>query len=451
MQILDSLMRLKLFYLDNLSMIMISLICFVGLSVSSFSWRYLTGDLQKRNFFFKLIGLVFFTCVLVCADHLLLALLSLAASNLLLTRLMLHKKNWQAARHSALFATKNFGVGLIFLGLGFYILYLITNETSIQAIINSQISSSFTIVSCMLIILAAMCQSALWPFHKWLLSSLNSPTPVSAIMHAGIINGGGYLLARFAPLLTEQPFMLNLIFIMGITTALLGTLWKLLQSDVKRMLACSTMGQMGFMLAQCGLGLFAAAIAHLCWHGLFKAYLFLASGSSFQEKKLTFNHPPCFKEFGFALMCGLSGTYMFCYFHDKNIITSDTTLFLVILAQIAATQFSLEIIRSIKNNLSIKLPAIIIATMILGSLYGLSVNLIEQLLIPVAIFNPQKINAIHILGLITLISSWLFMIFVRAKIFNNYPSWALKLYVKTLNASQPAPKTVTTHRNQYQF
>ena len=105
-------------------------------------------------------------------------------------------------------------------------------------------------------------------------------------MHAGLINGGGFLLARFAPMLAIQPPILNLIFIAGITTALLGTLWKLMQSDVKRMLACSTMGQMGFMIAQCGLGLFPAAVAHLSWHGLFKAYLFLSTGSAAKEKRL---------------------------------------------------------------------------------------------------------------------------------------------------------------------
>jgi len=130
-----------------------------------------------------------------------------------------------------------------------------------------------------------MTQSAIWPFHTWLISSLNSPTPVSAIMHAGLINGGGFLLTRFAGLFVQSTGMLQVIFFLGLLTALIGTLWKLMQHDIKRMLACSTMGQMGFMIAQCGLGLFPAAIAHLCWHGLFKAYLFLSSGSAAHEKE----------------------------------------------------------------------------------------------------------------------------------------------------------------------
>ena len=87
-------------------------------------------------------------------------------------------------------------------------------------------------------------------------------------MHAGLVNGGGFLIVRFAPLYLNYPGILNIIFIIGLSTAIMGTLWKLMQSDIKRMLACSTMAQMGFMIAQCGLGLFSAAIAHIILHGL---------------------------------------------------------------------------------------------------------------------------------------------------------------------------------------
>ena len=164
-------------------------------------------------------------------------------------------------------------------------------------------------------------------------------------MHAGLVNGGGFLLARFAPLYVEHSILLTAIFVIGLATALLGTLWKLMQSDVKRMLACSTMGQMGFMLAQCGLGLFPAAVAHLVWHGLFKAYLFLASGGAAQEKRLDLGYPPKPATFFLALLCGVAGSLGFALTSAQSWFAGDTTLVLMVVAFLAASQFALPILR----------------------------------------------------------------------------------------------------------
>ncbi len=210
------------------------------------------------------------------SDHLALYFVSSCLSHALLVRRMEHKSNWKAARASAALAGKNYLLAAFFMGFAFLLLGFETGSWTLRGILAYQEAASSTmILPLVLLILAAMAQSAIWPFHRWLLSSLNSPTPVSALMHAGLINGGGFLLIRFAPLFAHHPGLLTLVFCVGLTSAFLGTLWKLLQSDVKRMLACSTMGQMGFMMMQCGLGLFSAALTHLLWHGLFKAYLFL--------------------------------------------------------------------------------------------------------------------------------------------------------------------------------
>lgn len=258
----------QLFHVDNLSLIMMGLVGFVTLCVASFSSRYLNGDKKQTSFYINLITLALTIFLMVNADHIGLFLVSWAGSNFFLTRLMLHKSGWEAARQSSILALKNFGLGFVFLGTAFLLLYRATGMVSIRSIVSAPIETSMAIISSLLLLLAAMTQSALWPFHRWLTSSLNSPTPVSSIMHAGLVNGGGFLLVRFAPLISKEPIVLGLIFVAGIATALIGTLWKLMQSDIKRMLACSTMSQMGFMVVQCGLGLFPAAIAHLCWHGL---------------------------------------------------------------------------------------------------------------------------------------------------------------------------------------
>ena len=106
---------------------------------------------------------------------------------------------------------------------------------------------------------------------------MTSPTPASALMHAGFVNGSGILLTLFAALIFASNTM-DLLFIIGGLTAVIAQFTKLLQVNVKQKLACSTIAQMGFMIMQCGLGYFNAAIAHLILHGFYKAYLFLSSG-----------------------------------------------------------------------------------------------------------------------------------------------------------------------------
>lgn len=443
MQVLEPLL-----HIDNLSLIMMALVTFVSICVASFSTRYLKGDSMQIAFYRNLSALVLAVFVVVSADNILLLLASWGTGNLFLTRLMLHKKAWEAARQSSFVALKNFGLGFVFLGSALYILYHATGATSIQAILASSIKTPWVISSSILLLLAAMTQSALWPFHRWLSSSLNSPTPVSAIMHAGLVNGGGFLLTRFAPILAQQPAMLEALFITGIITAMLGTLWKLMQSDIKRMLACSTMGQMGFMVAQCGLGLFPAAIAHLCLHGLFKAYLFLGSGSAAQDKRLDLDYPPSFKQLVTALLCGVLGAYMFSLSSSKNLFSGDTTLFLVLVAMIAGTQFALPIVR---GQTRLKIPLAIAASALMGSVYGMSIHGVEQALVPLGIAAPQPLHALHLFVFAALAMAWISILFTRRSQQPSCSNWRLKAYVWMFNASQPHPKTITTHRNQYQF
>jgi NAD(P)H-quinone oxidoreductase subunit 5 len=294
-----------------------------------------------------------------------------------------------------------------------------------------------------------MTQSAIWPFHRWLLSSLNSPTPVSAIMHAGLINGGGFLLARFGQLYLMEKNLLLVVFTIGLSSALLGTVWKLIQSDVKRMLACSTMAQMGFMLMQCGLGLFPAAVAHLCWHGLFKATLFLGAGGAAQDKKELFKQSPDLSMFILSLFCGFLGGYFFAFATGKEWFSLDTTLILVCIAFLIAAQFSLTFLKSVGNKYAaIALPL----SCLVGISYGLSVSLITNLLAPLNLSEPQPLNLIHGFGLIIMVLGWSAMQF-RSELGNFvWVKQKLKvLYVTALNASQPDPKTITAHRNHYHY
>lgn len=439
----------NVFNLDPLAMILIALVGFIGINVASFAARYMVGDQHYRRFFVKLAVMIAAVGVMVAADHLLLLLAAWAVANALLVSLMVHKRCWPAARASGLLAARTLVIGFAAIAAAFALFYGATGQATISGIIAVNSTSPMVAAALVLLLVGAMTQSALWPFHRWLTSSLNSPSPVSAIMHAGLVNGGGFLLARFAPLYLEQPRLLGVIFTIGLGSALLGTLFKLLQNDVKRMLACSTMGQMGFMIAQCGLGLFPAAIAHLVWHGCFKAYLFLASGGAAQEKRLDLHYPPSLAAFAAALACGTIGSAAFALATGKPWLANDTSAILVILAGIAGTQFALPLVR---ERILRSIPLALIATAAIGAAYGFSVGLVETIMAPLSIMQPQPLNPLYIAGLALLIMAWLGMLFLRSSGDpRQIPEWVLRLYVRALNASQPHPATITSHRNHYAF
>lgn len=437
----------ELFYFDSLALTITLLVLFIGFFIASFASRYLKGDINYKRFYVVLASLMISIVTMVSANNLILLFASWLLSNFLLVRLMVHKKRWPAAKESGVLALKTLGIGFVAIIIAFSIFYYVSGTLNIQEVISITTASEIILIPLILIAIAAMTQSGIWPFHKWLISSLNSPTPVSAMMHAGLINGGGFLLARFAPLYLQQSILLTAIFVAGLITVILGTLWKLMQSDVKRMLACSTMGQMGFMFIQAGLGLFPAAVAHLCWHGMFKAYLFLASGNAAQENRLDLGYPPSLTAFALAIICGLFGSYGFAFAVGSDWFAPDTSIVLVIIALIATTQFALPIL---KNSQIKMLPIAIISSAIIGILYGGSVHLAESILLPLNIMQPQPLNIIHVIGIAVLSLSWLVMLFGYNRKM-ELPKWVMYLYVKALNSSQPHHKTITTDRNTYKI
>jgi NADH:ubiquinone oxidoreductase subunit 4 (subunit M) len=141
------------------------------------------------------------------------------------------------------------------------------------------------ITSIIAVVIGSMTKTAILPFHRWLPNTLTAPTPVSAIMHAGFVNAGAILFAKLSPVLITQPWVMNGLVILGLISAVFGSAAMLVQSDVKRYLTFSTIGQMGFMILECGLGAFHLAIGHLIVHGLFKARFFLGSGSVVEHRR----------------------------------------------------------------------------------------------------------------------------------------------------------------------
>lgn len=437
---------------DPLSWVMAALIVFVIVNVLAFSRRYLAGDRYQAQHLWGVAFLGGSVLILAFADHLFLFFTAWGISNLLLVRLMIHKPEWTAARKSGLLALKTFGLGLASLGAGFWLLASGAGSSSIRAILASAEAtplSDTTKFGLWLIAIAALTQSAAWPFQRWLVSSLNSPTPVSALMHAGLVNGGGFLLARFAPLYLREPLLLQVLFTIGLFTAILGTTWKLLQPDVKRMLACSTMGQMGFMIMQCGMGLFAPAISHLCWHGLFKAYLFLNTGSVVREERYRAGQVPLTLPTAIiAGLAGIIGAFAFGWISGLGVSLRDTRFIMTALAFMATAQLAAGLLQT--SLAPWKLVAAPVLSLVAASLYGLSIRTIDSLLVPLNLMQPQPLNAVYGLGIALLALFWLAVNFQGLSRVSS-SQWWKRIYVAALNGSQPHPDTVTASRTSYQY
>lgn len=439
------------FIANEISWLMATLILFVSGIVHHFSIRYLAGDRNYRRYFLSLTSITISTLFLVASNNIILLITFWSMSNFILVLLMIHKSEWTAAKNSGILALKTFAIGLVFLVIGAGLLAYEVGSFSLHLILehSPHLSPLTRIIALFFIMLAAFTQSGAWPFHRWLISSLNSPTPVSSLMHAGLVNGGGLLLARFAFVFLHDSIILNTLFLFGFITLVLGGIWKLIQTDIKRMLACSTMTQMGFMIIQCGLGLFPAALAHLCWHGLFKAFLFLRAGSSLTEQRRSNEErASTIPTFLLASLCGAFGAFGFILGGHFSFGFQDTTTVLVLFAWMAGTQVAHTLLEKKQSFFFVLFASLL--CVITGFIYGTTIDLVEQAVAPLGIYQPQILNSIHLVGIIFIVCIWLAM---NLKLFMNYEGsiWWRRFYVRMLNASQPSSDTITSRRNGYKF
>ncbi len=437
--------------INTLSLSLSSLVLFVSFVVNRFSIRYMDGDRLYKKFFSLLAGLTLSAVVMVLSDNMYLFWLAWSLSNSLLVMLMVHKKEWKASKNSGILALKNLAPGSLCLLVAFIILNVTCSTSSISGVllIEDIASIPYVFVTVALIVLGGLIQSAIWPFHRWLLSSLNSPTPVSALMHAGLVNGGGILVVKFAPLIAAYPSAMSSLFLLGALSAVLGTIWKLMQIDMKRMLACSTFAQMGFMMVQCGLGLFSAAIAHLCWHGLFKAYLFLNSGSALKQGPAD-NKFSCNKNLILALSIpgGLAAMLCFVYMANKELFTLHPTTFVIFFAFMAGAQLMYTMLQKSQSVSQFVFGVVAAAT--IGLIYGLSMHFIEKLLPHLMLEEIHSLSVMHWAVLVMFITLWASFNLNLHKNFmqSRFGCW---LYMQMFNASQPSVNTVTALRKDYSY
>jgi NADH:ubiquinone oxidoreductase subunit 5 (subunit L)/multisubunit Na+/H+ antiporter MnhA subunit len=270
--------------LDAVSATMGLLVGFVGWIVMRYSRTYLDGEAREGAFHGLMLASLAAVLVLVQAGSLVVLVGAFAAVGLGLRQLLLFYPERTEARRAATKFAWVWHAGDAALALAALLLYAATGTVDLAALAPAAVEAARAPVhiAIALIVLAAALKTAAFPLHGWLTEVMEAPTPVSALLHAGIINAGGLLVIRLAELVQTSPGAMGALTLLGGLTALFGAVVMLTQSAIKTALAWSTVAQMGFLLLQCGLGLWALALLHIVAHSLYKAHAFLASGGAVQ-------------------------------------------------------------------------------------------------------------------------------------------------------------------------
>ena len=269
--------------IDAVSVTLALLVSFVGWIVVRYSATYLDGEPRHVAFTGWLCVTLAAVLLLVLSGDLIELVVAWIATSMGLHRLLIFYPDRVAAQRAArkkFVAARAADVALIAAAVLLAIGY---GTSSISAILDAARAGGgggLAIAAAGLLAIAALLKSAQFPLHGWLTEVMEAPTPVSALLHAGVINAGGFILIRFADVLLLAPGVLAVLVMIGGFTALFGGLVMLTQPAVKTSLAWSTVAQMGFMIMQCGLALFPLALLHIVAHSLYKAHSFLASGGA---------------------------------------------------------------------------------------------------------------------------------------------------------------------------
>ncbi len=269
--------------LDAVSATMVMLVSFIGWVVLRYSARYLDGEPRQGWFTGWIAATLAAVLLLVASGNILPLTLAWIATGVGIHKLLLFYPDRREAQRAARKMSVATRLGDAALILATASLWWSAGTGDIAAIgAHARSGGSLTFPALMLMV-AALLKSAQFPTHGWLTEVIEAPTPVSALLHAGVINAGGFLLIRFADVMLASPAALALLVMIGGFTALFASMVMLTQTAIKTSLAWSTIGQMGFMILQCGLTLFPLALLHIVAHSFYKAHAFLASGDAVEQ------------------------------------------------------------------------------------------------------------------------------------------------------------------------
>ncbi|MEF8814231.1 MAG: proton-conducting transporter membrane subunit [Halovenus sp.] len=431
---------------DGLTGVMWAAVTFFSGIVHSYSRRYMAGSRTLDRFFGRVFAFTLVVIVLVAADSLVLFGTAWLAMGLLMADLIGHVDGWPQAQAAAALARRYFLASSALLTVALVTLWWHTGATTVSGVASGVGTTTSTVVlfAASALLLSAMVQSALVPFQTWLLSSMTAPTPASALMHAGFVNAGGILLVRFAPVVTVDASFMLVIVLVGAASALFGKLLKSVQVDVKTRLGCSTVGQMGFMIMQAGLGFFGAAVTHLVLHGFYKAYLFLSAGEEVEHTSPadTTHATASTGPVGLvvAALAALAGGALFAGLTGKGTSLDSGLLLtgLVVLTTMHATRSVLE-----KSALPVTdrygavplvfLPAIAVYAAVYVAVRGVMAGVVTA---------PAELTVVHGVVAAAFLVAY---IAIETGIYRDSD----RLYVALVNATRPASGTSLTSMEEY--
>ena len=273
------------FRVDELTAVLLIVVTTIGMLVHVYSIGYMSHDGGYWRFFAFLNLFMFSMLVLVLADNFLVVFVGwelVGLSSYSLIGFWYKRPSAATGAKKAFIVTR---VGDVGFALGIIAIWTNTGTLNIQeALVKlAQLDATnhgMVVLIALLVFAGAMGKSAQFPLHVWLPDAMEGPTPVSALIHAAtMVNAGVYLVARLNPLFGHAQEAMVVVAAIGIFTAILAASIALTQTDIKRVLAYSTLSQLGYMFAALGVGAWGAAIFHLMTHGFFKGLLFLDSGS----------------------------------------------------------------------------------------------------------------------------------------------------------------------------
>jgi NAD(P)H-quinone oxidoreductase subunit 5 len=271
-------------YINAVTVMMLSLVSFIGFVVSRYARNYLQGEIHQGRFYTWLNSTLASILTLIVSGNMLMFVLAWMATSLCLHHLLMFYPERAGA---VLAARKKFivsRVGEVSLLMAVLLIGSTLHTMEFETVFRDLAAMSGPLPATLqwaswLIVLTAVLKSAQFPFQGWLIQVMEAPTPVSALLHAGIVNAGAFLIIRMSPIMSQSINASKTLAIVGLVTIAAAGLVMLTQTSIKVFLAWTTTAQMGFMLLECGLGLYSLAMLHLVTHSLYKAHAFLSSGS----------------------------------------------------------------------------------------------------------------------------------------------------------------------------
>lgn len=437
---------------DALGALMAFVIAAISTVVHIYSRRYMADERGYARFFVLLDLITAALLVLVLVGNLVAMLVAWHLIGVLLYFLLGFDLRSRTAQRYAFWTLFTYRLGDLPLVAAAVVLYHAYGSWSLPEIFSAILAggepAQFLGVNvpglvAFLIALAAFARSAQFLVHTWLPYTMGGPTPVSALMHAGIVNVGGFMVNRFAPVFVHAGEVLNLMLIVGLVTAVIGSVLMLAQSDIKKALGYSTMGQMGFMIMECGVGAFSLAIFHMVAHGVFKGTLFLGSGGVIHDARrndgvpkkdlYTFvvERPPEHKTrpwlfmAAFTLIVPVGLLFLSHYAVDTSFMQKQGAVILLFFGWIAGAQVIFSTYRMRATNPVRTFALVLLSFVVVVVGYSVVANAFDSMLYPdetfrkqiykAAAIDPVYFNLVAALVTAVFVGGWLLAYFAERK------------------------------------